>query len=482
MSSYSTRPQKHADPAGLAAARRAVQKGWIGNEHLEDSLAEQSLDAARGAENPRTLGAILVGKGYITDDQWRELTGTDGQATGFDDSVTIEDRRMGALLVRQGVASHEQVEECLRRQAQIRAEGRSSAPRLGEMLVERGHVTAKAITEALGAQSKAIFACESCGRRYNIRHPDLSKTYRCRSCGGILNPSAKSASVRVDESGELAAVGEGPEGPIPAPAERHRSADADVAFPNTSDTAFVLSGPARVAVILASLALAGGVWNLTFGVGAKVLFSGVLAAPAGWLLFRWWGEHRERVARAAAGWRARQVAKRALLKAVAKAERSRREEEERRQREEQARVEAERMPCPTCGHWVARNAEFCPDCARPFRDAVALREFLLRREALDVERQRLELERSRLQQRVPRRPIVRRPAYPAEISSWAIVSFVLALVGLGPFAVICGLIALSESGTRGKPFAIIGLVLGLIETAAWVFLLSGVMMLTRLTG
>jgi ribosomal protein L37AE/L43A len=482
MSSHSTSSQQHADPAGLAAARLAVQKGWIGNEQLEDALAEQSLDVARGAENPRSLGAILVGKGYLADDQWMELTGTNRQAADFIDSVTIENRRMGALLVRQGVASHEQVEECLRKQAQVRAEGLSAAPRLGEMLVERGHTSAKAIADALVAQSKAIFACASCSRRYNIRRPDLSKTYRCRSCGEILNPATKSASVRVDESGELAAVGEDPAGPTPAPAGRRPLANADTTFPNPSDTPFVLSAPARVAVILASLALAGGVWSLSFVVGAKVLLSGVLAAPAGWLLLRRWGEHRERVARAAAGWRARQVAKRALLKAVAKAERSRREEEDRRQREEQARVEAELMPCPTCGRRVARNAEFCPDCARPFRDATALREFLLRREALEVERQRLELEKSRLQQRVPRRPILRRPAYPAEFSSWAIVSFVLALVGLGPFAVICGLIALSESGTRGKPFAVVGLVLGLIESAAWLLLLSGVMMLSQLTG
>jgi len=112
--------------------------------------------------------------------------------------------------------------------------------------------------------------------------------------------------------------------------------------------------------------------------------------------------------------------------------------------------------CLHCGQEEYIGSRFCTNCGRPLQGAPPL-----------VEK--------------PARVVL--PAGKPRTSSWAIASLILALLGLGPVAVICGHIALSEIGrgtAGGQWLAVLGLVLGYLQSA---FLLFGALMyLLRLVG
>lgn len=104
--------------------------------------------------------------------------------------------------------------------------------------------------------------------------------------------------------------------------------------------------------------------------------------------------------------------------------------------------------CLYCGQEEYIGSKFCPNCGRPLQGAPPV------------------LER-------PAQVVL--PAAKPQTSSWAIASLILALMGLGPVAVVCGHMALAEikRGTaKGQWIAVLGLVLGYLQSA---FLLLGVL-------
>ena len=112
--------------------------------------------------------------------------------------------------------------------------------------------------------------------------------------------------------------------------------------------------------------------------------------------------------------------------------------------------------CPHCGQEEYIGSRFCPNCGRSLEGAPPV---------LEEPAQ------------------VALPAGKPRSSSWAIASLILALLGLGPAAVICGHVALAEirRGTSGGQWiAVLGLVLGYLLSAF--FLFGGLVYLLRLLG
>jgi tetratricopeptide (TPR) repeat protein len=188
------------DTDGLVG-KLALQKGLLTAAQLKECLAEQA--ALRKAGQKRPLGVLLVSRGILTDDallglleeQRRHLAERATYA-----QVRKEDFLFGQILLRQGVASSDEINAALRAQAEAAERGEVPVPRLGQILIERGVSDERVIHETLKLQYKTLFQCPGCGLRYNLKDVELEKEYRCRKCGQILEPARPDLDVRADES------------------------------------------------------------------------------------------------------------------------------------------------------------------------------------------------------------------------------------------------------------------------------------------
>jgi DNA-directed RNA polymerase subunit RPC12/RpoP len=103
-----------------------------------------------------------------------------------------EDLVLGRLAVREGLCTQEQIDECLRAQAN----GRETAP-LGDILLYKGYLTEIQLKGLLSRQQKKVMACPACGLRYTVLTLSGGNTARCPKCKGPLNETP-AALVRTD--------------------------------------------------------------------------------------------------------------------------------------------------------------------------------------------------------------------------------------------------------------------------------------------
>jgi serine/threonine protein kinase len=106
---------------------------------------------------------------------------------------------LGEWCVRNGLATSEEIESCLKIQRAAETTGRP-VPRLGEILVAHGILTHHQVNEALAAQKKEIRFCAQCGIQVNISVREDATLYRCGRCQGPLtSPAAPSQLHAVEE-------------------------------------------------------------------------------------------------------------------------------------------------------------------------------------------------------------------------------------------------------------------------------------------
>ncbi|MBI2901357.1 MAG: hypothetical protein HYY17_14325 [Planctomycetes bacterium] len=146
-------------------------------------------------EQPRLIGAALVAKGYITDEQL--VTLIEEQRRRLDEPVDYagvrkDDMLFGRLLVKRGHVGEEFLNLALRRQQELAESG--LIKRLGEILVAVGAVTAETVRATLAMQNKTLMACPSCGTRFNV----IGEPGPCEKCGVGLVP--ESGDVRADKT------------------------------------------------------------------------------------------------------------------------------------------------------------------------------------------------------------------------------------------------------------------------------------------
>ena len=103
-----------------------------------------------------------------------------------------EDLLLGKLAVRQSFCTQEQIDECLR----VQANSRAAAP-LGDILLYKGYLTEIQLRSLLSQQQKKVMACPACGLRFTVLTLSGGTTARCPKCKGPLNETP-AALVRTD--------------------------------------------------------------------------------------------------------------------------------------------------------------------------------------------------------------------------------------------------------------------------------------------
>src|SRR5581483_5350234 len=86
--------------------------------------------------------------------------------------------------------------------------------RLGELLVESGHLKAEIVPTLPKVQGKTLMACTFCGSHYNVL-TSIAEGYPCRQCGMAMNETLGTISA-VETAYLLPAIGS-PVRPEPAP-------------------------------------------------------------------------------------------------------------------------------------------------------------------------------------------------------------------------------------------------------------------------
>ncbi len=190
----------------MSDQRNRLLVGQIGLDlgFLTPQQLQESLELQAGQPSPRPLGEVLIGAGALSEAQWALIR--DEQRRRLSESVPYsgapkESVSFGRLLVREELAPQEIVDQALRAQQDMA--DRSARKRLGEILVESGHLSVSDVHRALWLQGKVLMACSYCKVRFNILVV-TAEHFPCKHCGMTLKPETE--AVRADESAYLMPV------------------------------------------------------------------------------------------------------------------------------------------------------------------------------------------------------------------------------------------------------------------------------------
>lgn len=178
----------------LLLGRIALREKLITREQLYDCLLAQERNPSR------SLGEIMIRRRILSAAQVRQLVAIQTEAVrearqrhadGQDAAL------LGRLLIEKGFCTNFQVNECLRLMGRMEEMGISPVPPLGDILIQRGYLTADGLTAALQFQDLSLYACPDCGARL-----EATATV-CASCGArvpaLLAKMAGSVEEALDE-------------------------------------------------------------------------------------------------------------------------------------------------------------------------------------------------------------------------------------------------------------------------------------------
>lgn len=159
----------------ILLGKMAVEAGLLTPADLE-----RCLDVQRRSPRKR-LGAVLIEEGLLSHRQVvRLLLEQSDRIADEDTEIDPVVGLFGMLLVEEGFATEEQVERCLFEQGQLY--DLRLRVRLGELLVNHGYMTPADVERALRLQNKIILRCPECDVRYNISSFEEGTRLRCFDC------------------------------------------------------------------------------------------------------------------------------------------------------------------------------------------------------------------------------------------------------------------------------------------------------------
>lgn len=179
----------------LLYGKIAVNQGFCTQAQIDECTRLQLQLQSPHQPAPR-LGDLLVEKGYLTSEQNQKIVEIQQQNLDLVDPLVKKRKEsilFGKLAIKQGFVTPEEVNECLRLQAQP-GEMRS----LGEILVSRGYLTSIQVKDILNKQLKKIMSCPSCNLSFTVLTLSEGKRIDCPKCKGPLAEGKVTESTRTD--------------------------------------------------------------------------------------------------------------------------------------------------------------------------------------------------------------------------------------------------------------------------------------------
>jgi DNA-binding response OmpR family regulator/predicted Ser/Thr protein kinase len=170
--------RRTSPPGEFLLGRIAVRMNLLRREKLREALAAQERNPSRA------LGELLVERSFLGEADLERLLDVQRQGLGILDGS--ESSFLGRLLVSQKLATSFQVNGALRLQGRLQEGGFKPVPRLGEILVARGHLDREALAAALGLQDFMLYRCPACGGRVAVHPGIVHQPCRCPECGGEI--------------------------------------------------------------------------------------------------------------------------------------------------------------------------------------------------------------------------------------------------------------------------------------------------------
>lgn len=183
----------------LLLGQIALQWGFITPEQLQQCLTLQA-----GQEKRRPIGVLLVGAGSISEERLVRLI--EEQRRRMKECASYaaarkEDLLFGKLLVKGRQTSPDRVNQALAVRQGLSERG--TKRRLGELLVEAGHIEPGTVVQTLRLQGEKLMCCRLCHSQYNVILA-VAEGMTCRRCGRPLEEA--SGSVTADETSFLLPV------------------------------------------------------------------------------------------------------------------------------------------------------------------------------------------------------------------------------------------------------------------------------------
>ena len=175
----------------LLFGKIAAGRKYCTADQIEKCIAIQAASRDRVP-----LGQILLREGYISDAQHSEILSIQRRNLNAIDpvnKVSKESLLIGKLAVSEKLVSEADVNACLRLQAKD-GEKRS----LGEIMVEKGFLTAAQLKGLLSKQQKRIMSCPKCRLSFTVLSTTQAKVVSCPRCKGPLQEGKSTDSVRTD--------------------------------------------------------------------------------------------------------------------------------------------------------------------------------------------------------------------------------------------------------------------------------------------
>lgn len=192
-------PLKESD---LILARIAVELGLVTQAQVETCLREATAEPEPAASTHWPLGDLLVRRGFLSEEGRVKVERT--HAERLAGAARREEVLFGRISVLKKYASPAEVNECLELQKRM-TENRGSgdpmtAPRIGELMIERGYLTPDQVKEVLREQRKFLARCTACGRQFNVVGLAPGQTFTCKKCGATVTVTATTHGVAADET------------------------------------------------------------------------------------------------------------------------------------------------------------------------------------------------------------------------------------------------------------------------------------------
>ncbi len=192
--------------ADLILAKLAVELGLVTQSQVDACLREGIEDPKATGGTAWTLGDLLLRRGFLSEEGRVQVQKTHAERLqkAMQGGAKKEDILFGRLCVAKKFASPVEVNECLELQQRMTKERKGgelmTAPRIGELMIERGYLSPDQVKLILQEQRKFLVRCPGCGRQFNVVGLRPGQQFPCKKCNATVTVSATARGVAADET------------------------------------------------------------------------------------------------------------------------------------------------------------------------------------------------------------------------------------------------------------------------------------------